>query len=165
MVEYNDNQSALRVLVCELGRERYGFVFDVVIEVLQAVALTPLPGAPPVVEGVINVRGTLVPVIALGARLGFPAEPLKVTDHLVLATAGAQLVAIRVERVTELLSVQPEEIVAPQDLRGASPCIGGAAPLRNGLLLVCDLEAFLEEAERRSLTRALETAPPKQAQP
>lgn len=59
-----------------------------VVSLVRAVAITPLAGAPPLVEGVMNVRGEIVPVFGISARFGLPAVPVRPSDQLLLARAS-----------------------------------------------------------------------------
>ncbi len=145
----------LQVLVCETAEHRVALPFTSIVEIVQAVTVTPLPGAPPIVDGVINVRGAVVPVADLGARLGAASGSVKPSQHMVLARAGARMVALRVERAADLLQVPPSNLTASSELRGAAPYIRGAVALPDGLLLLCDLEAFLSEPECAALDDAL----------
>ncbi|MCW5872904.1 MAG: chemotaxis protein CheW, partial [Candidatus Eremiobacteraeota bacterium] len=76
------------IFVIELDRNRYGIPLAQVCEVLRSASSLPLPGSPPVVEGVLNVRGQTAPVFDLRLRFGLPARPPCHTDHLLLAWAG-----------------------------------------------------------------------------
>lgn len=165
MLASRENEAPLRVLVCDVGRDRYALPLDAVLEVVPAVALSPLPGAPPLVDGVINVRGTLVPVLDLRARLGLRREPLKASEHFVLAKAGEQTVALRVDRASDLLEIPAESFRSAEALRGETGLVTGAACLSDGLVVVCDLVAFLDDAERRSLKAALDREATRGAEP
>src|SRR5205085_8492167 len=104
------------VLVFEVAGRRFGLPAAVVREVLRAVALTPLPKAPAVVEGLVNVRGTLVPVLDVRGRFGLPAKPLAPTDHLIVARAGGRLVALRVDHAHDLLPLTPADLRPARDV-------------------------------------------------
>lgn len=97
--------SEIGLLAFELSGQRYGLPLAAVLEVVRAVAITPLPGVPPVVEGAINVRGRVVPVLDLRARFGLPPHPLDPDQHLVLARTGRRLVAVRTDWVARLYTV------------------------------------------------------------
>src|SRR5712691_9905367 len=76
------------ILLFEVGGQRYGLPVADVRELLRAVTLTALPGAPSIVEGAVNVRGTVVPVLDIRQRFRLPAKPPAHTDHLIVASAG-----------------------------------------------------------------------------
>jgi purine-binding chemotaxis protein CheW len=81
-------QELREVLILEVGGQRYGLPVADVQELLRMVTLTPLPSGPPIVEGVINVRGKVVPVLDLRTRFRLPAKAADHTDHV----AGLQSV-------------------------------------------------------------------------
>src|SRR5262245_6063358 len=75
-----------------------------VVEVVRAVAVTPLPKAPAIVEGVMNVRGKVVPVINVRARLGLSAREIAPSDHFVIARVAGREVALHVDQALSLRS-------------------------------------------------------------
>src|SRR5690606_20705674 len=106
--------SASRDLVIfEIENVRYALPSSDVQEVVRAVAVVPLPKAPPVVEGIIDVRGRVVPVLDLRARFGLPPRVPRHTDHLVLARAHDRLVGVRADRAIEVARVEPGDLELP----------------------------------------------------
>jgi purine-binding chemotaxis protein CheW len=114
---------------------------------VRAVLPVPLPGAPGVIEGVINLRGTVVPVIDLRRRFRLPQRPIEPTDHLVIARAAGRLVALRVDRVVDLARVEPPDV---QEVAAAR-----VAKLPGDLVVIQDLAGVLSEAESSALDQAL----------
>jgi purine-binding chemotaxis protein CheW len=142
---------AFDVLIVEMGGQRYGLPAASVRELARAVTILQLPGAPPIVEGVIDVRGQVVPVLDARARLGLPPRALAHTDHLVLAWAGARAVALRVDRALELVRVEADAVERLAD-RGH---VAGVVKLPDGLVLIQDLDALLSAGEEAAIDRAL----------
>src|SRR4051794_33042700 len=95
------------VLLFTLEGQRYALPSADVRELVRAVRLTPLPRAPDVVEGLLNLRGELLPVLALRRRFRLPPRPLSPMDHLIIARAGTRLVGLRVDRAEGLLPLEP----------------------------------------------------------
>lgn len=151
---------AVELLVFELDDQRYALTLASVREVVRAVALTPLPGAPAIVEGVIDVRGRVVPVLDIRARFRLPPRPLHPDQHLILARAGRRLVAIRVDCVSWFIEVEPDEIETAISLTPALRQIAGVTRVADGLVLIHDLETFLTAAEAEALEEALAAEPP-----
>lgn len=143
------------LLVFTLDDQRFALPVGVVHETLAAVAVTPLPAAPVVVDGVIDVRGDVVPVYDLHVRFGREPRPIRASEHFVLADAGNRMVALRVDRVQELIQV------AAHDVTGARPDdprmrhVAGVVRLPDGIALLQDLSAFLSQAEAATLDSAL----------
>lgn len=148
----------VELLVFELSGQRYGLSLSAVREVVRAVAITPLPGAPPVVEGAIDVRGRVVPVLDLRARFGLPPHALDPDQQLILARAGRRLVAVRADRVARLDSVPATAIEVATQVTPTLRHLAGVARLTDGLVLIHDLETFLSQAEAESLEDALAVA-------
>ena len=124
-------------------------------EVLRAVAITPLPGAPTAIEGIIDVRGAIVPVYDLRRRLGLPAREVHPDDHMVVSRAGPRgLAALRVTRVLELQGIDEAEVPDPADR-----IVAGLARMTDGLYLICELDAFLTDAEASDVAIAIARSP------
>jgi purine-binding chemotaxis protein CheW len=107
---------------------------------------------------VINVRGTLVPVLNIRERFGLPASPLAPSDHLILAQAGARAVAIRVDQATGLVGVPEADIVAAPEAIPGAELVAGIARLPDGVLVIHDLERFLTLDEGVATAAALAEA-------
>src|SRR5262245_8682454 len=150
----------LEVLVFEVAGRRYGLAAADVRELVRAVAVVPLPGAPPAVEGVINVRGRVVPVLDVRARLRLPAKPVEPSDHLVIAQAGERLVALRVDRATDLVRLEAADVEEARGLLPGLESAGWVARLPDDVLLIHDLGAFLSRAESARLDDALPAGGP-----
>lgn len=143
------------VLVFEVGGQKYALPTVDVLELVRAVAITPLPNAPPVIEGVVNVRGRVLPVLDVRARFRLPANPLDPSDHFIVASAGPRGVILRVDRATHLALVDEASIQAPQTLGPSGTYVAGVAKLDGGLVFIHDLATFLSDAEAASLDQAL----------
>jgi purine-binding chemotaxis protein CheW len=151
-------------LLFTLDDRRFALPVAQVREAVPAVAVTPLAGAPGVVEGVIDVHGTIAPVLDLRARFGLPAKAVSADEHLVLAHAGPRLVALRVDRATDVATLDDAAVAARAD-DPALRHLAGVASLADGLVLVADLEAFLTQGEGAALAAALAREPAAGARP
>ncbi|MGH7719193.1 MAG: chemotaxis protein CheW [Gemmatimonadaceae bacterium] len=144
------------ILVFELAGHRFGVSIERVREVVRAVEITPLPGAPQAVEGVIDVRGEVVPVFDLRARLGLGARRLHPDHHFVLAWARGRLAAMHVDRARWMASVPDGEMADARALAPHAEQITGVARMPDGLVLIHDLDLFLSPDEEAELRSALE---------
>lgn len=150
----------MQIVVFELGDQRFGLLGEDVREVVHAVSITPLPRAPAVVEGVIDVRGNVTAVFDIRRRFGLTAKALEPADHFILARAAGRHVAIRVDRATDLTAIEPGAVENATSVVPRSEHIVGVAKLPDGLVLIHDLAAFLSQAEEEALDRALAAAAP-----
>lgn len=145
----------MSLLVFTLDDNRYALLAENVREVVRAVAIARLPKAPSIIEGVINVRGVLVPVLDIRRRFGLPARPLDPAQHLIVATAGGRTVALRVDRVHDLVDVRANDIEMAEPVAPGAEHVAGIARLAHGLLVIHDLEGFLALDEGARLEAAL----------
>jgi purine-binding chemotaxis protein CheW len=149
------------ILTFELDGRPYAFRAESVVQVVQMVAISPLPGAPPIVEGVVNVRGTVVPVFDLRARFGLPSRPVDPAEHLVILAAATRPVAVRVDAAEDFLSISDSDIISPASLAdsgigGHTPRhVAGIAATDSGTTIIYDLAAFLSLSESAALDEAL----------
>jgi purine-binding chemotaxis protein CheW len=149
------------ILTFELDAERYAFRADRVVQVVQMVAISPLPGAPPVVEGVVNVRGTIVPVFDLRARLNLPMQAIDPSQHLVILISGARQAAVRVDAVEDYVSIPDADITGIGELADSpiggsgGRLVAGIAATPDGTKVIYDLAAFLSLSESETLDHAL----------
>ncbi len=149
-----DPRSRLEFLIFELGGRRYGLPVADVREIVRAVPLVPLPGAPAVIEGVINLHGRVIPVLDLRRRYRLPAKPLELTDHFVIARVADLLVALRVDRAMDFVQLVASDV---EDIPGVSSSERRTriARLPNDLVLIQDLRTLLSESESARIEDAL----------
>jgi purine-binding chemotaxis protein CheW len=149
----------LDVVVFEVGGQFYALPALDVLELVRAVAIVPLPRAPGIVEGIINLRGKLVPVLDIRSRFRLPPKPLHPNDHLLVASAGAHVVAVRADRAVNLIHLDPGDIEEAKGLVPGIDYVSWVAKLPNNLVLIHDLGTFLSRSESVELQRALADLP------
>ena len=145
----------MQLLLFSLDGERIAVPVDVVVESVRAVAVTPLPKAPGVVEGVIDLRGAVVPVFDMRLRFRRASRAVSPADHFVIVHAGARLAALHVDQVLDLIEVD-DAAVATLDGRVRAEHVAGVATLADGLALIHDVATFLTRAEAETLDAALD---------
>jgi purine-binding chemotaxis protein CheW len=133
------------ILVFEIAGQRYGLPVTEVRELVRAVAIVPLPLARPPVEGVVDLRGQIVPVIDLRSRLGLPARPVSPSDHMIVAQSQGRLVALRIDRAIDLVPIDADSIASTGTGTGTVREIveGQVAQLADGLAPLLDLQTVL----------------------
>lgn len=142
---------SLEVLVFEVGGRHYGVPSSQVQEITQAVASMPVPEASPLVEGVINLRGDVVPVVDPRHRLQLPAKDPEPGDHLVIGWAGSRRIALRVDRALELARLDAGAVERARELLPSAEFAPDIAKLPEGLLLVHDFGSFLSTTHAAAL--------------
>lgn len=141
-----------------IDAKRYAIPSITVVEIVRAVAVTSLPGAPPIVTGVIDYRGKILPVFDVARRFGQPSRPVRAVHRLIIARAAARTVALHVDSVDRLIDLNAAAIeTAPAPIDGSVP-IAGLARSEDGMLVLQDLDRFLSDAEGSQLDQALTSA-------
>lgn len=152
--------NAAYLVVFTLNDRRYALWLSAVEQVVHMVDITPLPEAPPVVLGVVNIRGRILPVVDIRQRFHLPQRELRLTDHLILAHTEQRPLAIPVDAVTEVMMCPDERMIrADQILPGKLAYMEGVVKLEDGLIFIHDLDTFLSLEEAQRLDRALKKAP------
>jgi purine-binding chemotaxis protein CheW len=140
-----------RVLLVEAAERTLGIPVEYVAEIVRAVAISPLPGAPALVEGVIDLRGVVVPVVEMRRVLGVPSTPVSPSDHLVIVADGSRRTALRVDRAVDLTQSAELEEVAEIGTAAARVARTGegvvVVPDVDGLLRVSDVSRFVAAEE------------------
>ncbi len=145
----------MQLLSFTVDAHQYGIAADAVMEIVRAVAVTPLPGSPSVIEGIIDVRGTIVPVFDLRARFGVPSRAVTPADHFILARTPSRVAALHVDHVHDLVDVDADTIAELGTQVPTASHVAGAVTLADGLVLIHDVTTFLSSAESASLNAAL----------
>ncbi|MEN8177574.1 MAG: chemotaxis protein CheW [Pseudomonadota bacterium] len=132
-----------------LKDETYGINVMQVQEVLRVTEIAPVPGAPPYVLGIINLRGNVVTVIDTRGRFGLPSTEMDDSSRIIVIESENQVVGILVDAVAEVVELRSEEIdVAPNVGNDeSSRYIQGVATRENGLLILVELNKLLSSEE------------------
>lgn len=141
-----------------LGDQHYGLALRAVERVVRLVEVTPLPRAPEIVSGVINVQGQIVPVVNVRKRFRLPEREARLSDQLVIARTSRRLVALLTDGVTGVLERAEREIVAAEAIAPGLEYISGVVKLSDGMVLIHDLDRFLALDEERAIEEAMTNA-------
>jgi purine-binding chemotaxis protein CheW len=140
-----NDANLLQLVTFRLGSEEFGVKILVVNEIIRLVQITQVPNAPPFIEGVINLRGKVLPVVGLRKRFNMPEMPLDSQSRIIVMELDHNVVGFLVDGVSEVLRI-PESTVekAPPVVAGiGSEYIEGVGKLNDRLLILLDLQALL----------------------
>lgn len=148
--------SQIRLVLLTVDGQTYALHLEAVDRVLHMAEVTPLPGAPHVVEGVINIQGEVVPIVSIRRRLSLAERSVGAGDCLVVARARARRLAIIAETVVGVVEHPVDAVVSAGDLAQGIQHIEGVLKTSDGLVLIHDLDRFFSAEEEQSLDLALE---------
>lgn len=144
-----------QLLVFLLDGQRYALPLDAVERTIRAAAITPLPQAPAIVLGVLDLRGTILPVLNVRRRFRLPERDIRPSDQFLIARAGERSVALVIDAAAEVLELSPAQIVAADTLAPGLEHVQGVARMNDRLVLIHDLETFLSLNEAAALNGAM----------
>jgi purine-binding chemotaxis protein CheW len=137
-----------QIVLCDLAGETYGVDIARVEEIIRLPPITAVPRASHAVEGVINLRGTIIPVVDLRRALGLRESAATKSTRVIVADVGEHTIGMIVDAVSEVLRVPAAAIEPPSaivtDL--STTYLRGIAKLAGRLVLLLDLEAALHVA-------------------
>jgi purine-binding chemotaxis protein CheW len=134
-----------QLVTCRIGGEEFAIDILSVQEIIRLGDITKVPKAPPFVEGVINVRGRIIPVLELRRRIGLPPGARTARSRIVIVNACGLTVGLLVDSVSEVMRV-PRAAIGPPPTGSASTddFVQGVARLNERLLVLADLGRLLK---------------------
>jgi purine-binding chemotaxis protein CheW len=133
--------AAGRTLLFRVGSTVYGCDIDAVREILPYRRATRLPGAPTFVQGLVNIRGTIVTVIDLGVRLE-PSREAIVEGSIIMAEHGARLLGVVVEEVMDVRVLSREDGALPAN--DADAVVRGVGHADDTVVVLLDVHTLIK---------------------
>jgi purine-binding chemotaxis protein CheW len=145
-----------QLTVFRLDEQRYALPLTNVLRVVRAAELTPLPNAPDIVLGIIDVSGSVLPVINLRRRFDLSEREIAVDDQFLIARMDQRTIVLPIDKAEGVIEIAATEIVNTGQITPGVKDLRGVAKLADGLVLIHDLEKFLSLDEERMLDEAMQ---------
>lgn len=148
----------LQIVGFRIGDETYGVRISAVREIVRVPAITAVPNAPDYIEGVINLRGKIIPVMDMRKRFGIKnVEPNKKNRILVVELEN-KVLGLIVNSASEVLKIPPSDIEMPNTMfqEGEVSYVTGVGKLHGRLVILLDIGKLLQRGELRRLEQAVE---------
>ena len=142
------------LLACfRVGSELYALDIMKIKEIIRPQKLTPIPKSPSFIEGVINLRGVVIPVADMRKRFDQPISEENSKNRIVVCSLAGKIIGLLVDEVTEVKRYGREEIApAPQFIKGPqAEYFLGVARCDDDLIMLIDLEKVLSSDEKIEL--------------
>ena len=146
----------MQLLVFCLDGQRYALPLASAERVVQAVELTPLPGAPAVVAGAIDVEGRILPVLCLRRRIGRPPREIVPSDQLLIARIRERRVALLIDQAQGVIECELSAVADPAAIVPGLEQFRGVIQLADGMVLIHDLEKFMSADEAQALDSVMD---------
>ena len=144
------------VTVFLIDDQRYALRLSCVERIVRMVEITPLPKAPDIVMGVINLQGRVLPIFNMRKRFGLAERVPDLNDQLIIARASHRSVGLFVDEVVGIEERRGEETVRMGTILPGMEYVEGVMKLEDGMILIHDLDLFLSLDEEIALAGALE---------
>jgi purine-binding chemotaxis protein CheW len=145
-----------QVVVFDVANESYAVNIARVHEIIRLQQITVIPGAPECVEGVINLRGKVIPVLDLRKRFHLHIDEHTRSSRIVVVEINNQTLGLIVDGVSEVLRIQTDRIEPPSPLVTGidSRYLRGIAKLEGRLIVLLDLDQVLSPIEQQQIEAA-----------
>jgi purine-binding chemotaxis protein CheW len=142
---YEEKTRDAHLVTFTLG-ETYGVPIGQVQEIVRVMAITRVPNTPAHMEGVINLRGRVLPVLNLRRRLGLPGQPVTKASRIIVTEIGSKVVGLLVDGVSHVIKVEAALVEPPPEevLEVDTDYLTGVCKLKDRLVIILDLERLLK---------------------
>ena len=148
----------LQVVGFRIGNETYGVRIAAVREIVRVPEITTVPNAPEIIEGVINLRGKIIPVMDLRKRFGLAEIVTDKKNRILVVDLENKLLGLIVNSASEVLKISPSDIEPPGTVfaEGESGYVTGVGKLKGRLIILLDINKLLHRPEFKRLEEAAE---------
>lgn len=140
---------ALQFVTFIVEDRSFGIPIGSVREIIRWTKVTPLPRQPLHARGVLNLRGAIVPVHDLRARLGGALTEATESHVIVIVTVGEQTIGILVDAVSDILAVPPDALMPPPAVSGSGLSQALVSTADDRLVTILDLAVLFDQQEDR----------------
>ena len=143
-------------VVFTLDDQKFALHLGAVEKIAQAAEIIPLPKAPDIVMGVINVQGRIVPVVNIRRRFRLSERDINVKDHFIVCRANQLNVAILVDAVLDIIECSEKDIIGQANILTDIEYIEGVVKSAEGMILIHDLDKFLSGKESDMISHMIQ---------
>ena len=145
MSEIENVNNELKLIIFKLGREEYGMDILRVQEIKRMMSITRVPSTPPFIKGVINLRGSVLPVIDLRTRLGLLEEELQDSARIIVVLVNEATVGFIVDEVVEVTTIDQTLVESAHALSTglSTEYISGIAKADNRLFILLNPDSIV----------------------
>lgn len=129
--------------------------------VLQVVEIRSLPKTPEFLHGIINIFGEVIAVVNIHFLFGCTKKEIELSDQLIITEFASKKIAILVDTIQEVIKLNKEEIIKSNNIMHGNKLIKGVIKLNDGMVLISDIDKFLNSEELKELEVVLKKKDPK----
>lgn len=154
-INQKKDDELLQLVTFSIGEEEFGVDILKVQEIIRTMEITKVPRAPEFVEGVINLRGKVIPIIDLRRRFGLAHKAHDSHTRIIVIEINSMIVGFVVDSVSEVLRIPVSTVEPPPPVVAGldSDYISGVGKLQDRLLILLDLDKLLSDADLERLSQ------------
>ena len=141
-----------------LDRERFGIPIEQVREIIASYSIVPLPKAPEFIEGIISLRGDIIPIVEMRRRFDMESRPGDEETRIIVIEMRDFSVGVQVDKVYEVLKLAEDDIDAPPKLVAGlkADYLAGVAEVNEKLTIILNLEEIFSTTEKIMMKETLD---------
>lgn len=140
-----------KLLIFALSGLRCALPLAGIERILRAVEISPLPKAPEIVMGLVNVQGRIFPVLNIRKLFRLPETEINLNDQIVIARTATRPVAILVESTIGVAEYSKRDIIPSDQLFPGIDYLEGVAKLQDGIIYIYNLDRFLSSEDEAGI--------------
>ncbi|WP_370572352.1 chemotaxis protein CheW [Methanomethylovorans sp.] len=152
----SSSDELLQLVICQLSDEEFGIEISKVKEIIRIPEITKIPQAPYHIEGIINLRGSIIPVINLAARFNLSKEKMDDRARIMVIELDNIIAGMIVDAVTEVMRISIGDIDPAPDIIASNiseKYIQGVGKLDNRLLILLDIDRVFTEEQKMNVAQ------------
>ena len=152
--EISREDGLLQLVTFHIGEEEFGVDILAVQEIIRMMQITPVPRAPVYIDGVINLRGKVIPIIDLRRRFGLAPRGHDKNTRIIVIEINNIIVGFVVDAVSEVLRIPASTVEPPPPVVAGveSDYVSGVGKLQDRLLIMLDLDRLLSSEDMEALS-------------
>lgn len=154
----NKEETLKGLVTFKIGEEEFGVDLLTVQTIIRMAEPTKVPKAPDFVEGVINLRGSIIPVIDFRKRFNLPKKEAEKDTRIIVTEIEQKVIGFIVDSVSEVLRIPTSSIDPPPPIIAGidSEYISGVGKLEDRLLILINLDKLLSDTEKKEVSQLQE---------
>jgi purine-binding chemotaxis protein CheW len=145
-----------KLVIFQINKQQFALPLNVVERAIQIVDIQSLPNAPKYVCGIINMHGEIVSVINMRRLFDMPQKELELSDKLLIVSTSKIKMALWVDEIHNVIEIDTKELVNSDEVSFGKKNVQGIVKLESGMVLLNDVEKFLNPEELEELEIAIQ---------
>ncbi|MCX5712156.1 MAG: chemotaxis protein CheW [Candidatus Omnitrophica bacterium] len=141
----------MNILIFSIQDKAYGIDITLVREVICLVKVVPVPEAAPFVEGIISMRGKVIPLISLRKKMGLEYQGNSKSTRIIVAQISSHTIGFIADEVIEVVHLDPASVTLPDELLKEAQYLTGISKVKGRLVLLMDIEKLLSQADHAGI--------------